>query len=155
MILAKTIKNWKFSFTIARIARPIGVNSELDDGRHILMWDFDDTSLNKVMDALWQVQFLYALSDIHILETKLDTNFMAYCFTALEWRRVVRIVVSTQYVDWAFIRFGVFRGKFTLRVTPKGDRTPHLISRLEGYNLPDVKPTDLKSWAKYETLSWR
>ncbi len=155
MIKGFTIGKWKIAITIARHARVIGVNSELEDGRHILMWDFDDVELDKVKEALWRVQSKYWLSEIFILRTKEPNNYIAYCFRTKEWPRAVEIVVSTEGVDWQFIRFGVFRGKFTLRVTPKGERTPYLVDRLEGLCSPDVSPQELKSWVRYETLSWR
>jgi len=133
----------------------IGVNSFVDEYHHILMWDFDDVPLEIVRRSLKIVQHRYMLSDIHILRTKEPDNYIAYCFTSCEWRMAVEIIAQTQYVDWQFFRFGVYRGHFTLRVTPKGDRHIKLVERLEGLSLPDVKPSDLKSWVRYETLSWR
>jgi len=155
MIKRLTIGNRRLTFTYARIARVIGVNSELPDGEHILMWDFDEVPLDVVMRSLSYVQHRYFLSDIHILRTKEPDNYIAYCFSSKEWRDAVEIVAATHHVDWQFLRFGVYRGHFTLRVTPKGERTPYFVQRLEGLELPDCKPSDLKSWVKYETLSWR
>jgi hypothetical protein len=155
MIKRITIKNIRMTFTIAKVAKVIGVNSNLEDGRHILMWDFDDVSLNKVEDVLKEVQFHYQLSDIFVVETKSDTNFIAYCFTALDWRKSVEIIASTPRVDYQFLRFGVYRGHWTLRVTPKNGRKPKFVARLLGLMKPTCSPKDLKSWVKYETLSWR
>lgn len=155
MIKRFTVKNVRFTLTIARVAKVIGVNSELEDGRHILMWDFDEVKLEDVVEALKYVQVRYMLSDIHLLRSKEPDNYLAYCFTACDWRRAVEIIASTQGVDWQFFRFGVYRGHFTLRVTPKNGRIPYLAERLEGCELPDCKPSDLKSWVRYETLNWR
>lgn len=119
------------------------------------MWDFDEVPLDAVKDALKKVQTRYYLSTIHICRTKVPDNYIAYCFSSQEWRTACEIVAQTQNVDWNFFRFGVYRGHFTLRVSPKGERTIKLATRLEGYVLPDCKPEDLKSWVKYETLSWR
>lgn len=155
MIKRLTIGEYRITLTFARIAKVIGVNSNLEDGSHILMWDFDDVSLGNLKDALSMVQHRYFLPDILILETKKDMNYIAYCFSAEEWRRAVEIIASTPFVDWQFFRFGVYRGHFTLRVTPKGERGIKKIAKLEGLRLPDCTPEDLKSWVKYETLSWR
>jgi len=141
--------------TIARIAKVIGVNSELENGRHVLMWDFDDVPLNEVFHDLRAVQTRYLLSDIHILRTKEPDNYIAYCFTSQDWKTAVEIVAQTHTVDWQFLRFGVYRGHFTLRVTPKNEREIKPAIRIEGYELPDCKPSDLKSWVRYETLNWR
>lgn len=155
MIKRLTIGSHRLTFTFAKVAKVIGVNSELEDGRHILMWDFDDTELTEVKAALKVVQVRYFLSDIYILETKKDTNYIAYCFTALSWRRTVEIVAATDKVDWQFLRFGVYRGHWTLRVSPKGDRSIHFKARLEGMELPNCSTHELNSWVRYETLSWR
>lgn len=155
MIKRLTIGHYRLTFTFARFTKVTGVNSNLENGLHILMWDFDDVSYPDMEEALKVVQMRYLLSDIHILKTKEPDNFIAYCFSSFVWRTVVEIIAQTQYVDWQFFRFGVYRGHFTLRVTPKNERVPVLVKRLEGYCLPDTKPPDLKSWVKYETLSWR
>lgn len=155
MIKRITIGDYRLTFTFAKVAKVIGVNSNLDSGRHVLMWDFDDVKLGDVRQALKVVQTRYFLSDISILVTKAKSNYMAYCFSSQEWRRAVEIVAATDYVDYQFLRFSVYRGHFTLRVSPKGDRVPLLITKLDGYELPDCSPEDLKSWVKYETLSWR
>jgi len=155
MILRKTLRNWRVTLTIARIAKVIGVNSELENGRHVLMWDFDDVPLNEVFHDLRAVQTRYLLSDIHILRTKEPDNYIAYCFTSQDWKTAVEIVAQTHTVDWQFLRFGVYRGHFTLRVTPKNEREIKPAIRIEGYELPDCKPSDLKSWVRYETLNWR
>ena len=155
MIIRGTIRKVRLTLTIARIAKVIGVNSELEDGRHILMWDFDDVPLDVVVESLKKVQARYLLSDIHICRTKEPHNYIAYCFSSQEWRTACEIVAQTPNVDWQFFRFGVYRGHFTLRVTPKGDRQIVFATRLGGYSLEDCKPEDLKSWVRYETLSWR
>jgi len=155
MIKKINFGHYRLSLTFYRIAKMIGVNSNLDDGTHILMWDFDDTNLEEVKVALRKVQSRYCLSDIYILETKEHTNYIAYCFTARDWRTVVEIIAQTDLVDWQFFRFGVYRGHFTLRVSPKGDRTPHLVAKLEGFELANCSVKELNSWVRYETLSWR
>ncbi|GAH64923.1 unnamed protein product, partial [marine sediment metagenome] len=94
---------------------------EQEDGSHILMWDFDDVPLEEVCQDLRVVQSRYSLSDIHICRTKEPDNYIAYCFTSQDWKTAVEIVAQTHTVDWQFLRFGVYRGHFTLRVTPKND----------------------------------
>lgn len=155
MIKKINLGRYRLSLTFYRIAKMIGVNSTLDDGTHILMWDFDDVGLEEVDEALKVVQSRYLLSEIYILETKKDTNYIAYCFTAVDWRIAVEIIAQTELVDWQFFRFGVYRGHFTLRVSPKGDRVPKLVRKREGFQLPNCSVKDLNSWVRYETLSWR
>jgi hypothetical protein len=174
MILRATIKNIRLTFSIAKIAKIMGVNSKLDDCKgcpnfyngsagwqcstnekdcHILMWDFDKQKLEDIKKNLKVIQVRYFLSDIHILETNHEEgNFIAYCFTRTPWRRAVEIVSATYGVDWQFIRISVFRGWFTLRTGAKKSGIPHIVARLDGYQLADCDPSDLQNWVEYETL---
>jgi len=151
MIKRLTIGDLRLTFSCARITRVIGVNSELEDGNHILMWDFDDVPLDKVKSALRKVQTRYFLSDIIILKTKEPDSYNAWCFTRVPWQRAVEIVAATEHVDWGFFRYSVWRYHFTLRTTPKNGRDSRQVARLEGYELPTARIEDLKYWVEYET----
>lgn len=145
---------WKFriTFTFARVIDVVGVNSKLPDGSHILMWDFDGVKIADVIEALDIQQKRYPLSDIYVLETTLNTNYIAYCFTKVPFFEAVKIVITTKYVCHNFVKFGVIRGHFTLRVSPKCGRKPKLVVILKGMYPPDVTVDDLNSWVYYETL---
>lgn len=155
MICRLTLRRIRLTLTIARIAKVIGVNSELESGNHVLMWDFDEVPLDEVREALRIVQTRYLLSDIYICRTKEPNNYVCYCFSSQEWKMACEIICQTRYTDWQFFRFGVYRHHWTLRVTPKNERYIKLVDVLEGYCLPDCNPTELLSWVKYETLNWR
>lgn len=152
MIYRLRIGRWRFTFTIARTSTVVGVNSLLPDGKHILMWDFDDIPFPEVRTILELVQATYKLPNIYILETKKETNYIAYCFKRLDWRKVVEIITYTPKVDWGFIKFGIFRKQFTLRVTPKTGRRPKLVHTLHSKVAEDCLITDLRHWVMYETL---
>ena len=152
MILKLTIFNWRFTFSCAPITKVIGVNSTLPNGNHILMWDFDDTCLNNVIDALLSAQRVYELPTIYIVETKKDKNFAAYCLKETLWRKAIEILTFTKGVDYNFIKYGIYREHFTLRVSPKCGRKPKLIYKLFSDTPEDVKVKDLKSWVQYETI---
>jgi hypothetical protein len=153
MIWKLRIGKWRITFTFAPVTDVIGVNSNLDGDDHILMWDFDDTSLKDVVDELLRVQRIYELPKIYILETKKDTNYMAYCFKRTPWRKVVEIIAFTKGVDWNYLKYGVYRNRFTLRVTPKCERLIRLCLTLPSAVPEDCSIPDLKSWVKYETLA--
>lgn len=155
MIKRITIGDTRVTFTIARITKVIGVNSRLDDGRHILMWDFDDMPLDRVAEALRKVQARYFLSEIYILKSSEPNNYIAYCFTAKEWQEAVEILAQTKGVDENFFKYGVYRGRFTLRVSEKNGERPHLVTKLEGYDLANCSVKELNSWVRYETLKGR
>jgi len=153
MIIRLTLGSWRFTFSMAPITKVIGVDSLLPDGNHILMWDFDDTTLQKVIMALEDVQNVYHLPTIYILETKPNKNYIAYCFKKVPWRKAVEIIAFTKGVDWNFFKYGVYRGRFTLRVSPKCGRKPKLVWKLKSDVAEDAYITELRNWVKYETLA--
>jgi len=153
MIWKFRIGKWRITFTFAPVTDIIGVNSNLDGDDHILMWDFDETSFDDVVDELLRVQRIYELPKIYILETKKNTNYMAYCFKRTPWRKVVEIIAFTKGVDWNYLKYGMYRNHFTLRVTPKCKRNVKLIWTLTSAVPEDCSIPELKSWVKYETLA--
>ncbi|GAJ10168.1 unnamed protein product, partial [marine sediment metagenome] len=108
--------------------------------------------LAKVKGALGKVQLEYGLPKIYILETRKDTNFIAYCFKRTDWKKAVLIVAATEGVDQNFFGYGVLRGKFTLRVTDKGKGLPHKVAVLNSDAPEDVSIWELGTWVNYETL---
>lgn len=153
MIFKLKIGHWRFTFTFAPVTEVIGVNSLLPDGKHIIMWDFDDVPLDKVSKALEIVQWFYNLPNIYILNTGTRNHYIAYCFKKCTWRRSVEIVAATQYVDYQFFKYGVYRERWTLRVSPKEGRKPKLVKILHSEIPEDCSIDDLNSWVKYETLA--
>jgi len=174
MIIKVTLGRWRFTWSMAPTERVVGVNSQLPDGNHILMWDFDDIVPSKLIDTLKAIQATYALPTIYILITKplkytdtgkgdyfgievdhlfeLKGNFIAYCFKRVEWPMAVEIIAATRGVDYNYFKFGVYRRHFTLRVTPKSGRKPTLWWKLYSNMPEDVNHRELRSWVRYQTL---
>jgi len=152
MIWRIRIGKWRLTFTIARVTDVIGVNSKLPDGKHILMWDFDDVPLKNVITALMDIQADYELPNIYIVNSGKPKHYMAYCFKRTDWRKAVQIVINTKHVDYAFIKYGLYREHFTLRVSPKNGRKIKHICTLPGFTEEDADIKELRSWVKYETL---
>jgi len=142
---------WRFTFSFAPVTKVVGVNSKLPNGRHILMWDFDGVDYQRLKESLLTIQRRYLLPNIYILQTNRH-NYIAYCFKAVPWRKAVEIVAATQTYDWNHFKYAVYRGHFTLRVTPKCGREPKLVEVLESLQEEDVTVEKLKSWVEYETL---
>lgn len=148
MIFKIRIAHWRFTFTFAPVTDIKGVNSTLPDGDHVHMWDFDDVDLELVVSALHYVQNLFKLPNIYILTTGSADHFIAYCFERASWIRSVQIVASTSLVDANFFKYGVYRGHWTLRVTPKEGRKPKCIKILSS-PIPETASIDeLNSWVQ-------
>jgi len=153
MIWKWRVGRWRITFTFAPVTNVTGVNSNLEDGNHILMWDFDDTTFDDVFKSLLTTQRVYELPNIYILETLKDKNFMAYCFKRTPLFEAAEIIAFTKGVDWNYFKYGVYRNHFTLRVTPKCGREIKLIWTLKSGVPEDCSIPELKSWTIYETLA--
>ena len=138
---------------MAPITKVVGVNSDLPDGDHILMWDFDASDFWTVHDELLKVQQVYKLPNIYITETSLKTGFHAWCFKKVEWQRLVEILAFTKGVDWNYFKYGIYRGKMTLRVGPKCGRVIKPAKILKSSEHEDVTIHELRNWTQYETLA--
>jgi hypothetical protein len=148
MIIKIRICHWRFTWTFAPVTDVIGVNSTLPEGDHITMWDFDDIPLNDVTVALQGVKYFYSLPNIYILNTGKPNHHIAYCFKSMPWRESVAIVAVTAGVDPNFFKYGVYREHWTLRVTPKEGRKPHLVKILYSTIPEDCSIDELSSWVK-------
>lgn len=106
-------------FIANRMQRVSGICSGLADGNHFLLWDFDNADLNTVIRNLKGMQVAFSLPAIHIVRTSDERHYHAYCFHRVRWPKAVYIAMETRGVDDGFVRMGVVRGYFTLRITSK------------------------------------
>ena len=147
------IRSLRFIFRIDKIARPIGVTSKLRDGRHILMWDFDNQLAAEVQFNLLNIQLKHSLSHIYILQSSPGDNYIAYCFNAYPFKEAFSIVGNTPGVDFNFLRFSMMREYFTLRISKTQLRPqPEGAFFLRGISEPDAGIDDLAYFVRYETI---
>jgi hypothetical protein len=151
-ILRFKLGRWRITLSFAPVTKVIGVNSKLPDGNHILMWDFDDKSIFEIILGLQIVQYLFNLPKIYVLNTGKPRHFIAYCFYKVPWELCKAIVAITPFVCPNFYKYGVYRDKFTLRVSPKNGRKPKLVAILNSKEPETATIKELRSWVKYETL---
>jgi len=148
MIFRIRIAHWRFTWTFAPVTDVIGVNSLLADNNHILLWDFDDVQLKVVAWILKSIQRQFKLPQIRILNTGTPNHYNAYCFKRCSWWNVRRIIASTPNICSNFYKWGIFRKRFTLRVSPKSNRKPNLILTLHSKISEDVAIRELNSWVQ-------
>ena len=152
MIIKVTLGRWRFTFSMAPITKVMGVDSTLTDGNHILMWDFDTKTLEEIKLWLRAVQRMWELPPIRISQTGKEHGYHAVSMARREWRMCVAIIAGTRFVDWNYLKYGIYRGHFTLRVGPKLFRKITYIGELKSKIPDEAKLEELKSWVKYETL---
>ena len=153
MIFKIRIGKWKLTITLAPVVDVVGVNSLLPDGNHMLMWDFDDKPLERVMIALVVEQLMHDLPPIYILQTRPKVGYIAYCFTRMPFMKACSIIAETWGICQNFYKWGVFRKRFTLRITPKCGRKPKLAAILPSSTKEEVNVTELQSFVQYETMA--
>lgn len=145
------VKGWQFYVALTHSKQAEGVNSILPDGKHFLMWDFDNKEVSDVFYSLVDIQKRFKLPRIYLVNTGLEGYWHAYCFVALSYPDCLRVLSSTRYLDEVYFKIGVIRGYFTLRYSRKKGRdfSPAIIlpSRYE----ETVNPYELTSFIKYWT----
>lgn len=145
------IGNYQFYFGVSKLQWVHGVCSNLRDGNHILMWDFDEMPWRDAMVTLLNVQNRYDLPTIHLLQSSPPENWIAYCFKRLPWQRAFSIVASTEGVDWQFVKHSCARNYFTLRIGRKRGVEPKIFHVLKGRMDCDCGIDELSRFVKYQT----
>lgn len=108
-----------------------GIHSQITnkEDRHIIMWDFDNVHLDDLRLGLKMIQNYYCLPTIYIVESS-PYRYHAYCFASRSFLETISIISSTPYIDVNFIRLGVIRGYFTLRISPRNGKNNKLADTL-------------------------
>ena len=145
------VRGWRFYIALSHSQKVSGVNSKLPNGKHFLMWDFDNVEEDNVKASLESVQRRYKLSRIYLINTGIAGYWHAYCFKACSYPDTLKILAETEYLDQVYFKIGVLRGYFTLRYSPKGDRgfKPAII--LPSKYREDVNCYQISSFIRYWT----
>jgi len=150
------IKLVKFGFrfrfylnaNLRRVKTVTGVNSQIDDNTHFLMWDFDDVPLSTVEESLKSVQDMFYLPAISIIKTK-EYGYHAYCFKACSFVEARGIIGLTANVDRHFLAAGCSRGYFTLRFSEfEGRGFEHCITLFSDIK-SDLDYSDINCFVEY------
>ena len=113
-----------------------GITSLQSDGNHIVMWDLENCSLQQAKKTLLEVQIKYGLSDIFIVSDT-EESFRGWCFSKVNFKTLLKILLDTKFLDWNFFWWTVKRGKATLRVSKKENRSSQeIVSVLYSYYVP-------------------
>ena len=125
------------------------VYKEVD--KHITMWDFDNVELSVIKESLEVVQKQYKLPTIYIISSSRN-RYHAYSFTARPFQEIVHILSGTSSLDVKYLRLGMVRGYYTLRISSRENDDFKLITTLESEVLPEVNPLDI-TVSEYMTIN--
>jgi hypothetical protein len=118
-----------------------GITSILPDKRHIILWDIEKCTLQQAKASLKKVQLQFHLSDIFIT-SDCDNSFHGWCFSKVDFKTFLKILLETEYLDYNFFYWTVSRSKATIRTSNKiGREQQKIVSVLESYHasMPDDK----------------
>lgn len=136
---------------LTRSRQILGVNSKLEDGSHVLMWDFDAVpGAFPVVRALRGVAMRHQTASIHILRSS-TYGYHAYCFQRHGWPKTLEILADTPYLDPVYFKIGVIRGYFTLRIQDKKQGKLSPVETVSGFREEDVEDTEQRSFVRYWT----
>jgi len=142
----------EFLFLMRRLVKVKGVCSELPNGKHALFWDFDMVDKDKIINSLLDVQYKWELPTIYLLNTGVPLGYHAYCLRTLPFEFAAFVLLSTKNADRISISYGIRRGYWVLRFTPKGRRDFGEVISLPSDKRPDCEFEDLKTFVEYYTL---
>ena len=126
-----------------------GVTSLLKSGKHVVMFDLEDCTLEQAEETLSYVQEKYDLSDIFIVSDA-DRSYRAWCFNFVELKTFLKILLDVEYLDYNFFYYTVKRRKATLRLNSKKNRpSQKIVSVLRSY--PTLIPDDEIEKVVYDT----
>jgi hypothetical protein len=143
----------RFDLSLKRLVEVTGINSNTDDTMqtHILLWDFDNQTLDNVTTSLSKIQDVWCLPEIHIIKSSGLNRFHAYCFAEFHKPMVLHILSETPFICDTFFKLGVMRGYWTLRITPKRQSEGFTPIRI----LPSNVRPDVKTLKKLQTVIYK
>ncbi len=135
---------------LAKTQKVEGITSKIigEKDLHYVFWDLEECSLNDCKFALKFVQDFHALGDIYIT-SDFPRSFRAWCFDKVSFKNYLRILLDTEYLDYNFFYWTVYKGKSTLRISQKKNRPKQkIVSVLRSFELPIPERFET---VKYET----
>lgn len=138
------IGNIKFGIYISRIEKRTGICSRVyeDNNQHILLWDFDNSDLITIKHSLRNSQIAFSLPTIYIIESS-PKKYHAYCFASRSFRETIMILATVPEIDMEYLRLGVARGYFTLRISPRKNEQFKPALTLYSNNQNEISPLDI------------
>jgi hypothetical protein len=142
------LRSWFFYATIGRVQVVTGISSKVGPNQHAVFWDFDDSTLDDVINVLHETQLNYMLDEINIFSDK-PGSYRAICYTVVTFKELIKILADTPGVDDVFLIKTAQKGQATLRLSPKlGRPKPEIVYTLPGKR--DIPPAPFTIW-RYET----
>ena len=96
----------------------IGMNSTVDDDKHIILLDFDEVTIHEVRESVAELQEFWNLADADIFKTK--NGFHAYFwYDHVPYDRLKMIINYARHVDPMFKYISKYYDRKTIRIAGK------------------------------------
>ncbi len=137
--------NYQLKLYGSKVEQRVGICSQHIDStdKHCLLWDFDyvESEFDLIVTLL-RLQTKFHLPNIYVIESS-PNKLHAYCFKGCSFREVIHILSDTPQIDMKYLRLGMVRGYYTLRVTPRKGDSFRLITTLASFIKETITPMDL------------
>jgi hypothetical protein len=105
-------------------------------GKHIILADIENCTLEQVIEEARFVQEKYGLSNIYITSDA-ENSFRVWCFSLVDYRTLLKILLDFEHLDIVFFVYTVRRNKASLRDSEKNGRPPEkIVAIVESYPMP-------------------
>lgn len=124
--------------------RRTGICSQKFDeqNKHMLLWDFDDVGINDIINSLISIQWAFLLPDIYVIESS-KNHYHAYCFAKRTLKEAINILSLTSYVCEDYLRLGMIRGYYTLRISLRQGEQFKLVKKLLSKYPDEILPDEI------------
>jgi len=100
-------------------ANVCAVSSLCEDGKHIIIWDFDgeiknESYLYKIENSLKSIANVFDLTDIYIFSSR--NGFNAVCLNKLDFNLIYSIKDATAFDDRKHLEHGLISSAWKLRI---------------------------------------
>jgi hypothetical protein len=112
------------------------ISKDAGNGLHYVYADVEGCPLKTAIAELKAVQKKYVLSDMFVTSDA-ENSFRVWCYSKVDFRKYLKILMDIPHVDWNFIYWTVVQGYSTLRVSEKIGRQPQkTVAILFSYPVP-------------------
>ena len=129
----------------------LGVNSNLKNGLHIPMLEFDDVNLRCLFAEIKNLQDRFRLGQAVIVSTGRFDSYHVFFKNQVTWKNAIKICAESELYDLKHLQFSLKRGHFTLRLSSKGGRKNELVDIIESDYASNCEFSDFDSFVLYET----
>lgn len=113
-----------------------------EQGKHMILWDFDDANIDDIINGLVGVQWAFLLPTIYIIESS-ENHYHAYCFAKRELKEIIGILSTTPNICEDYLRLGMVRGYYTLRISRRKNENFELVKVLSSEYPREMLPNEV------------